>query len=64
MSEAAQMIAWAHDDVMARQLFRYSEEREFVALMDAKIAAQLYNDPPEPTHFSGLARSVRRGHHE
>jgi hypothetical protein len=27
--------------------------------MAAKIAAQLYNDPPEPTHFSGIEAQVR-----
>ena len=35
------------------------DTREFVALMDAQIAAQLYNDPPEPTHFSGIEAQVR-----
>jgi len=61
MSEATQAIAWAYDDVMARQIFRYLEEREFAESPESKLAAQLYRDPPEATHFSGIERSDKAG---
>jgi hypothetical protein len=32
---------------------------EFMALVKEKMADLLYNDPPEPTHFSGLDRATR-----
>lgn len=37
------------------------EARRFTARTLQMMAAQLYNDPPEPTHFSGIERSDKAG---